>query len=215
MKLRLRRTAPPGFTLVELLVVIAVIAILISILMPSLSAARRQARTVACMSNLRQFGMAMQIYEHANESFIPAEGIADGSAASSPIGPWDDPALWVNALPPLISPTLTSYSQMQEMHAGGLTPLPHSRDNNLFVCPDAEPAMAGQSPSEVDADGHFMMWGLAPGSTSISGARERRPTYWCYVYNSGLDNIINDKGYVDDFGTRHLKIDMIRRSSEV
>ena len=53
-----------GFTLIELLVVVSIIALLISILMPSLSRARAQAKTVVCKSNIRQVGMGALYYAH-------------------------------------------------------------------------------------------------------------------------------------------------------
>ncbi|HEY7115333.1 MAG TPA: type II secretion system protein [Tepidisphaeraceae bacterium] len=61
-----------GFTLVELLVVIGVIALLISILMPALSKARKQALKTNCMSNLRSIGQALQIYAGENKGKLPA-----------------------------------------------------------------------------------------------------------------------------------------------
>ncbi len=73
-----KRKLLTGFTLIELLVVIAIIALLIAILMPALQRAKKQARTVVCQSNLKQWGIIWSMYTDDNNSFFPRR--------------WDDPS---------------------------------------------------------------------------------------------------------------------------
>jgi prepilin-type processing-associated H-X9-DG protein/prepilin-type N-terminal cleavage/methylation domain-containing protein len=65
------RQAPRGFTLVELLVVIGIIAALIAILLPAVAKSRQQAVTVQCLGNLRQMAIATQSYADSNNGLYP------------------------------------------------------------------------------------------------------------------------------------------------
>jgi prepilin-type N-terminal cleavage/methylation domain-containing protein/prepilin-type processing-associated H-X9-DG protein len=66
-----RWKSKPGFTLIELLVVIAIIAILAAMLLPALTRARIKAQGIACMSNLKQVGLAVTMYGGDNREWFP------------------------------------------------------------------------------------------------------------------------------------------------
>jgi prepilin-type N-terminal cleavage/methylation domain-containing protein/prepilin-type processing-associated H-X9-DG protein len=74
------RPKPNAFTLVELLVVIAVIAILASLLLPALSNAKKRARAVQCgMNNLKQIGAAVHMSAHDNDNTLQLDGLIPGN----------------------------------------------------------------------------------------------------------------------------------------
>jgi prepilin-type N-terminal cleavage/methylation domain-containing protein/prepilin-type processing-associated H-X9-DG protein len=71
----MRRPFRAGFTLIELLVVIAIIAILASLLLPAISSAKQRAKAVACISNLKQIGIAVHTYTQDSEGVLQLDAI--------------------------------------------------------------------------------------------------------------------------------------------
>ena len=88
MRLR-RRPCGGGFTLIELLVVIGVIAVLVAMLLPALSAARRQAQAVQCLSNLRQVGIGGLMHANEHRQHLPGAGWVYSAGGATPAGMYD------------------------------------------------------------------------------------------------------------------------------
>ena len=118
--------ADVGFSLVELLVVIAVTAVLAGLLLPAFSRAKAKARLTQCTNNLRQWGLAYQHYADDNQDYLPRRG-----QGIQPLNEIDRPEDWFNALPPYMK--LLPYEQWftngNRYKPGDLSP---------FVCPVAK-----------------------------------------------------------------------------
>jgi prepilin-type N-terminal cleavage/methylation domain-containing protein/prepilin-type processing-associated H-X9-DG protein len=216
-----------GFTLVELLVVIGIIALLISILLPSLSKARESANQVVCMSNMRQFGIGMQIYSEQNNGMLPQKGPDGHDTTTDFFGPsggvigYDDPTLWFNAIPPLVNGK--SWFQMLVDDSKGTAPLTKpGGPRSIFVCPSS--ANAGtQFPEEIGLlkNGYFNLNGTESATEPLSmqiftGSGLVGRAYFefsaNYVYNSKLLSSIVANPQYD--GTA-VKMSMLRPSDQV
>ena len=112
--------------LVELLVIIAIIAILAAMLLPALAKAREKARSTQCIGNLRQWGLAYGMYADDNDDYLPRRG--QGVQVLARIDRPDD---WFNALPVYFGlPTF------QEMVTNNVKPAVHTQ--SVFICPTAD-----------------------------------------------------------------------------
>jgi len=123
-----------AFTLIELLVVIAIIAILAAILFPVFAQAKAAAKKAACLSNIRQVGMAALMYANDSDDVGPCAGIGGGAAGL--VGGWT----FYSRFPADDDQTPAAYDPKQ----GSL--YPYVKNTSIFVCPvDRHASISGNS----------------------------------------------------------------------
>jgi prepilin-type N-terminal cleavage/methylation domain-containing protein/prepilin-type processing-associated H-X9-DG protein len=119
-----RRLGPEGaLTLIELLVVLVVVAILASLLLPTLTQAKARTRATLCLSQVKQWAYAMHMYCDDAEDFFPYEG-----SPMEAIHVGDNRAAWYNAVAPYANQV-----PLKDLYAQRDPPLPGAR--SLYLCP--------------------------------------------------------------------------------
>src|SRR3954454_23866835 len=121
MTSRPQRPRIAGFTLVELLVVIGIIALLISILVPALSKAREQSLRVKCLSNVRQLAMVTQMYANDNKMWLPFSSWGQDSTYPNAVVNW------------LYTPPITEANAYQRLETGSF--YPYLKTHEAYKCP--------------------------------------------------------------------------------
>jgi prepilin-type processing-associated H-X9-DG protein/prepilin-type N-terminal cleavage/methylation domain-containing protein len=128
-----------GFTLIELLSALGILAVLAVIGTAALKSSRAQAQSAQCVSQLRQWAVAMQLYVKENDGYLPRRG-----QGVQPVFRIDRPDDWFNALCPYLE--MPTY---QELYESGQAPKPGAR--TVFVCPAAK---------DTGSYTHFICYGM-------------------------------------------------------
>jgi prepilin-type N-terminal cleavage/methylation domain-containing protein len=138
-----RQPGAAAFTLIELWVVVAIIAILAALLLPALAQAKAKARGTVCLSNLKQWSLAFHCHASDIEDSVPEEGNVVKRLDDA-----DNKEAWYNVV--------AAYAGQQSLLAlyqGGQPPLPSTR--SIYACP-AAPAPVPPAPS---LDKAYFMYG--------------------------------------------------------
>ncbi|HET6248333.1 MAG TPA: prepilin-type N-terminal cleavage/methylation domain-containing protein [Tepidisphaeraceae bacterium] len=144
----------PGFTLVEILVVLAIVSVLLALLLPALGRAREQVKLTTCQNNLRQLAMGFRMYAQANNEHYPY---------SAPNAMPEDWIYW---------------QSNRNIMGGGIAPYIMQRfDARLFTCPGDDNMTHTNYPNEYPYSytmninvGGYYPWGDAPNGHT--------PPYW-------------------------------------
>jgi prepilin-type N-terminal cleavage/methylation domain-containing protein/prepilin-type processing-associated H-X9-DG protein len=152
-----------GFTLVELLVVISIIALLVSILMPALAKARGQARKVVCSSNLKQIGLGIEIFVTDSQGYtFPQQ--------QRPFGAY--PTDWVNAWWVQVAPLIEGQKlEHNPVNGDARGTVGHCPSHKLKIENGHEVHHNGQATFSYEGNWHMMTNSGTQGVWGASGER--------------------------------------------
>lgn len=176
-------TSRRGFTLVELLVVIGIIAILIGILLPALNKARHQAMLVQCQSNMKQIALGMLQYINENQNHMMIGWIDKGAFGATTATPYPDGWGWAGEL--MFQGYVRSENYYVNPNDPSTTPQTQISTGTVFRCPEdiLETGGNGSYPTDPLDTGYNISMKSAPRA-------DHEPTH-AVVTSYGL-NIHND-----------------------
>ena len=189
-----------GFTLIELLVVIAIIAILAAMLLPALARAKERAYRTVCLGNLRQWGLALNLYLDDSQQVFPDFSIANNTP-NAPAGydqdnlTWSDLAqfaaggygnsAWFNGLPPYVSQKpLWQYADNPTNFVNGPT---------VFRCPSARFLAGEVDPFTRVAFSYGINFkgtnGVVPATTPFRATVVRHPSAFVFYSDNRANSV--------------------------
>lgn len=184
-----------AFTLVELLVVVAVVATLTALLLPALGEAKTKVRNVACLNNLKQWGLAVHLYAAEHDDFLPDEG------APTP-GPNSLARGWYVSLPRMLG--VPPYHAMPWRTNPAVIP-----GRSLFICPANTRRAANNNLFHYCLNGHIDGTGTNDRPRKTSSIND--PAQVVYLFDNGKRAAVAQQNNVHtnlhDQGAQFLFVD--------
>src|SRR5947207_2327742 len=153
-----------AFTLIELLVVIAIIAILAGLLLPALTKTESKAQSIACLNNLRQWGLATQLYAVDNNDFLPPDGSPNGISVNSG---------WYIDLPRVLG--IRPYNQLSWRTNANIAP-----EKSIWICPSNTNRSNGNNLFHYCLNEHVDGTGVNDAPVRISSIRNPAQVVWLF-----------------------------------